>query len=336
MQRLLGTEAEVVGRGKMVIADGDAKSIVVERLQSRGLTYEHSSRRPAVFRHILGWCYVAGVEKPGDVFVEDVVGAPVVFRHQKVWARQLDIEGAIEDNEEIDAKLVNDGGRVWILGFNTEDDGTHILTRNGGQTELLGGLHVGDSTKGPRFITEDAQFSAAVVNGGTDRVRERRRGETRRGNIGHADLYTAFGPEAVQPIYVDNEDRDRVEIRGNWEAVTAAPGGFSEHNLLLAKPGSQGSVTFRASVEQAGRYEVSLRWIAQISSPIRYAESVPVEIVHARGMKALTANQRVGGGEWHPLGVFEYSPKSMAKVVVRAQGAQGTVQADAIRLVKSP
>jgi hypothetical protein len=88
----------------------------------------------------LGWSYQAVIDQPGDVFVEGVVGAPVVFRRQNVWARQLDIEGDIEDRPDIEAKLVNDGGTVWILGFKTEDNGTHILTRNGGRTELLGVL----------------------------------------------------------------------------------------------------------------------------------------------------------------------------------------------------
>lgn len=203
VQRLLGTEATIAGQGTIVIADGNPESVVVERLQSGRITYEHASRRTAVFRHLLGWRYGASIADPGDVFVEDVVGVPVVFRRQNVWARQLDIEGNIEGNTEgtiaagepIEAKLVNDGGRVWILGFKTEDDGTHILTRNGGQTELLGALHVGDSTTGPRFITENAQFSAAVTKGGGALVRETRGGETRNGHLGHADLYTAFAEE---------------------------------------------------------------------------------------------------------------------------------------------
>lgn len=336
VQRLLGTEAHIGGRGQIVIADGSPQAVVIERLQGGGVTYEHASRRTAIFRHLLGWTYKAVIDQPGDVYVEDVVGAPVVFRRQNVWARQLDIEGNIEDQPEIAAKLVNEGGRVWILGFKTEDDGAHILTCDGGQTELLGALHVGDSTKGPRYITEDASFSAAVSKGGNDLVWETRGGETRSGRIGLADLYTAFGPEAVDEIFCDNAYEKHVQIVGEWESVTSPPGGFVEHDFLQAKPGSDGHVTFQFPIKRGGRYEVALRWIDQISSPIRYSTKVPVEVIHANGTQKLSLNQQQKGGQWNVLGSFSFLANSEAKIVIRAQGAEGYVQADAVRLRRRP
>lgn len=158
VERLIGTEAHIAGRGKIRIADGRSKTVVIERLQGGGVTYEHASRRTVVFRHLLGWTYRAAIEHPGDVFVEDIVGAPVVFRRQNVWARQLDIEGDIEHRFNIEAKLVADGGQVWVLGFKTEDDGAHILTRDGGRTELLGALHVGGATQGPSLHYGERQL----------------------------------------------------------------------------------------------------------------------------------------------------------------------------------
>jgi len=336
VQRLIGTEAHIAGRGKIRIVDGRSKAVVIERLQGGGVTYEHASQRAAVFRHLLGWTYKAGIDKPGDVYVEDVVGAPVVFRNQNVWARQLDIEGDIEDRADVEAKLVNDGGSVWILGFKTEDDGAHILTRNGGRTELLGALHVGGATQGPRYITEDAFFSAAVTKGGPDLVRETRDGETRHGRLSNADLYTAFGPEAVDSQYVDNADEKLVEVDGQWESVTSAPGGFLEHDLLRSGPESKGRVVFTPKIRHAGRYEVALRWINQISSPIRYAESVPVEVVHAGGTAKLTINQRRGGGKWHRIGVFQFNLDEPVAIVLNAEGADGHVQADGVRLRRIP
>ncbi len=336
LQRMMGTEAHISGRGKIRIDDGCGDAIVIERLQGGGVTYVHATRRTVIFRHLLGWTYQAGIDQPGDVFVEDVVGAPVVFRRQNVWARQLDIEGDIEDRPGIEAKLVNDGGRVWILGFKTEDDGTHILTRRGGRTELLGALHVGGSTRGPRFITENACFSAAMAQGGTDLVRETRQARTLRGRIGNADLYTASGAEQAEEIYVDNADRDRVEVIGPWEPVTSAPGGFVEHDFLRAKPGSTGRVVFHPEVGRAGRYEVALRWINQISSPIRYAERVSVEVFHASGMKQVTINQRRHGGRWNRIGVFQFAPQGQTKIILHAEGAGGYVQADAVRLKPVP
>jgi hypothetical protein len=313
VERLIGTEAHIAGRGKIRIANGRSKTVVIERLQGGGVTYEHASRRTVVFRHLLGWTYRAAIEHPGDVFVEDVVGAPVVFRRQNVWARQLDIEGDIEHRSDIEAKLVNDGGR----------------------TELLGALHVGGATQGARFITENASFSAAVAKGGTDLVQEARDGETRGGRFGNADLYTAFRPEAIETIYVDNADADRVEVTGEWESVSSAPGGFIEHDLLRAKPQASGRVAFTLPVRQPGRYDAALRWINQISSPIRYARDVRVEVVHAEGTAQLSIDQQRGGGQWNRLGAYRFEPESEAKVIVSTEDASGHVQADAVRLTRT-
>ncbi len=332
VHRLLGTEAHLGGRGTVRIVGDGPEPVTIERLQGGGITYEHDGHRTAVFRHLLGWTYRAARPGVGDVFVEDVVGAPVVFKEQNVWARQLDIEGDIEDRPEVKAKLVNDGGDVWILGFKTEDDGTHIVTRNGGRTELLGALHVGAATRGPRYVTENASFSAALVNGGTDRVRETRGVETRNGHIGHADLYTAFDSLGDNIVYLDNTDEDRVRVVGQWEPVASPPGGFVGHDLLLARPDSGGHVGFTPEIPQAGRYAVDLRWINQISSPIQYGEQVPIEVIHASGHQTLVINQRRGGGKWNQIGTFHFAPADNAEIIVKTESAGGHVQADAIRL----
>jgi hypothetical protein len=336
VERLLGTEAHVAGRGTVRIGPGRPEVVAIERLQGGGITWEHASGRTVIFRHLLGWTYKSSVEQPGDVFIEDVVGAPVVFRRQRVWARQLDIEGDIEDRDGVEAKLVNDGGSVWILGFKTEDDGTHIITRNGGETELLGALHVGAATQLPQYITEEARFAAAITNGGPGRVRETRQGTTRTGRIGHADLYTAFGFDAVDVIYVDNADEEGVEIAGEWKAVTSAPGGFCEGNLLRGSRKRARFVAFTAKVPRPGPYEVAARWINDISDPIAYATNARIDVVHAEGVETVRVNQRRGGGQWNALGVFPIEPRQPVKVIVRTDGANGHVQADAIRVRPAP
>jgi hypothetical protein len=328
----LGTEAHLAGRGTVRIVGDHDDPIRIERLQGGGVTYEHAGNRTVVFRHLLGWTYRPARPGVGDVFVEDVVGAPVVFRQQNVWARQLDIEGDIEDRPDIEAKIVNDGGSLWILGFKTEDDGTHILTRSGGQTEVLGALHVGGGTAGPRFVTENADFTAALVNGGTDRVREIRGDETRDGRFGHADLYTASSSTDTDIIYIDNTDPSAVEIRGEWETVASPPGGFIGDNLLRAAADSGGQVAFIPRISQSGRYAVALRWIDQISSPIQYGRRVPVQVIHRDGRTMLSLDQRRSGGQWNPLGEFEFASGSEAKIIIGTEGAGGHVQADAVRV----
>jgi len=203
VRRMLGTEARIRGKGRFRIVDGDSKTVIIERLEGEG-RFEHASSRTLVLQHLLGFTYTSTVDKPGKLFLNDLVGRPFRIRPgQQVWARQLDIEGNIENDASIPARVVNDGGRLWMLGFKTEDEGTHIRTTSGGKTELLGALHVGAFGTQPRYVTVDASFSAAIVKGGRNTVVEVRQGETRRGEIGNADGYVgaiATGEEnAGQP-----------------------------------------------------------------------------------------------------------------------------------------
>lgn len=332
VQRVIGCEAIFEGEGSLIIAEDASTPLVIERLQGGGITYRHASRRTVVFRHLLGWTYESTVENPGDVFIEDVVGAPVVFRNQRVWARQLDIEGDIEARAGIEAKIVNDGGDLWLLGFKTEDDGAHVLTRHGGRTELLGALHVGASTEGPRFITEEASFSAAVAKGGSDRIQETRGGVTREGRLGNVDLYAAFVAKSVATIEMDNRDTSSIERVGRWDEVTPPPGGFIGADLLRAKPDSASRITFAPTIARRGRYQVALRWVNQISSPVRYSSATPVRVAHAGGTAVTRVDQRRHGGRWNVIGTYLFAPDEPAAITISTEGANGVVQADAVRL----
>jgi hypothetical protein len=70
----------------------------------------------------------------GTLFVENVAAEPwhILFP-QEVFARQINPEGNT-------TKIINKGGKLWILGLKTEGVGTNIETDEGGSTELLGGL----------------------------------------------------------------------------------------------------------------------------------------------------------------------------------------------------
>jgi len=104
--------------------------------------------------------------------------------------------------------------------------------------------------------------------------------------------------------------------------------GLSRLRIAADKPGC---VTFRPQIPETGRYRLAMRWVQQISSPIRYAKQGTVEVVTDRATESMTVNQSVGGGTWTPLGVFRFSPDA-AGVRVHSGDASGVVQADAIRL----
>ncbi|MBQ3553191.1 MAG: hypothetical protein IJA08_00690 [Clostridia bacterium] len=53
------------------------------------------------------------------------------FAGQEVYCRQLNPERSLHE-------VINDGGKLWVLGGKTEEEGTAFETRNGGSTEVLG------------------------------------------------------------------------------------------------------------------------------------------------------------------------------------------------------
>ncbi|MGA9390317.1 MAG: glycosyl hydrolase family 28-related protein [Candidatus Sulfotelmatobacter sp.] len=70
----------------------------------------------------------------GTLFVENVATEPwQILFPQNVFARQINPEGNT-------TKIINKGGKLWILGLKTEGIGTNIETEQGGSTEVLGGL----------------------------------------------------------------------------------------------------------------------------------------------------------------------------------------------------
>lgn len=163
VRRLIGCEA-TIEVGKMEgpvfkVVEGAAPVVVVERLAGGFLKtpfFDNASARTLVIRHC---CNVNGhFSGSGDLFIEDVCSNPYtnwVFKGQKVWARQFNVE-----NEG--THVINDGATLWILGYKTERGGTLIETRNGGATEVLGGFTY-TTTKGklaPMFTVTDSDFSA--------------------------------------------------------------------------------------------------------------------------------------------------------------------------------
>jgi hypothetical protein len=70
----------------------------------------------------------------GTLFVENVAAHPwqILFA-QSVFARQINPESNT-------TKIMNNGGKLWVLGLKTEGIGTNIETKQGGSTEVLGGL----------------------------------------------------------------------------------------------------------------------------------------------------------------------------------------------------
>ncbi len=166
LRRFIGTEATLEGDSgaTILLEDGNQPIVRLERLQMTGdIDIIHGASRTLVLSSLI----MAGRysnTRTGNLFIEDVSGGPFYFKNQKVWARQLNTETDTQETED-EAKIVNDGGELWILGLKTERPGTVVKTINQGITEVLGGFIY--STRGekidPAFINLDSSISLAGI-----------------------------------------------------------------------------------------------------------------------------------------------------------------------------
>lgn len=137
----------------------------------------------------------------GPVFLENVVGK-FRFANQSVWARQL-------NTEPEGTKLINEGGRLWILGLKTERGGTLVDTTSGGASEIIGGLCYtttpGGSAPMFRAVGSDLSVSIGEVAYGVQPfqilVQEVRGSRTRNLTRGQAPFRFSFMTGSALPLF---------------------------------------------------------------------------------------------------------------------------------------
>ena len=145
-----------------------------------------------------------------------------------------------------------------------------------------------------------------------------------------------YGNSSSDPdIVVDNADPSGVTVTGAWTTSTAASGYLGSDYLHDGDTGKgTKSVRFTPTIANAGNYDVYLRWTAGSNR----ATNVPVDVIGAAGTSTFTVNQRNNGGTWVRLnsGPLALSAGTGASVLVRTDGTDGFVVADAVRFVPSP
>ncbi len=106
----------------------------------------------------------------GKVYIEDcacTMGSyeyasvsPFEFHGQTVWARQINPERSF-------CQMLNDGSKVWIMGFKAEGPGIMFKTINGGSTEICGGnVHIGQGKPMPIIYNDNCNVSARFATSG--------------------------------------------------------------------------------------------------------------------------------------------------------------------------
>jgi hypothetical protein len=142
---------------RLVVGDG-AEPLVVEGF-GYGVTIDHRGDRPVVLRDGK-YGYTSPPDARGDLFFENVEVHGFTLRAgQRLWARQW-------NNEHAGAKIVNEGGDLWVFGMKTEGPST-VLHQLGGRSELLGLLlypaqpfPAGTAAQRPAYVVEGGEFSA--------------------------------------------------------------------------------------------------------------------------------------------------------------------------------
>jgi hypothetical protein len=158
VERIIGSGGWIDYLGKttpnFIVADGDAKQVVIEHFANINGGVEVNTERTVVFRS-LGVKSIK-FKKAKKVFIEDVTTDDLrLIPNMSLWARQLNIE-----NEG--THLTNDAATLWVLGYKTERGGTLLHTKNKGRSEIFGNYSY-TTTAGklaPMFITEDAEAFA--------------------------------------------------------------------------------------------------------------------------------------------------------------------------------
>ncbi|ARV62128.1 hypothetical protein BZZ01_28980 [Nostocales cyanobacterium HT-58-2] len=148
VQRIVGFSSVVNGDGrgkngggiKFVVKGNSSNPLTIEGF-NYGVKVEQNSARTVVLKD--GEYQYNSSPGAGDLFLENVAtGQLKIQSKQNVWARQY-------NNEYDGTKVINDGGNLWTLGIKTERKGSVIESKNGANTEVLGG-----------FILPTTDFSA--------------------------------------------------------------------------------------------------------------------------------------------------------------------------------
>lgn len=140
----------------------------------------------------------------------------------------------------------------------------------------------------------------------------------------------------AQTVVVDNSDTDSQQsdyfavVSGSWATSMGNSGVspfFGNDYLHDGNTGGGSEVEWNfGSADPAKLYAVSAQWAAH---PNR-ADTVQYEISHAGGTSAVSVNQQQQGGEFIALGDFV----GVTKVVLKNDGANGYVVADAVQLTE--
>lgn len=130
-------------------------------------------------------------------------------------------------------------------------------------------------------------------------------------------------------VIVDNPVPGSPALTGSWTSSTNTPGYYGADYLADGATGSGKSVRYQPTFPVAGVYEVSARWVTGTNR----ASNVPIDISYTGGVTTVTVNQQAHNGTWIPLGRFPFGAGQSGNTLIRNDGANSAVIADAFRFL---
>ncbi len=163
------------------------KPLQVDWLELRGkyVGFEIATPRTVYF-NCCSWSRYRNTPEAGKVFIDEGMGDSYFVKPAQVVVRQCDMENNPfgDGTGKLPRTYIeNHGASICVFGFKTEDPAVHVVTTDGGRTEVFGGFfrdHRGpesyswrgdpplegiDMSEGvPYFITRDASLSATYFH----------------------------------------------------------------------------------------------------------------------------------------------------------------------------
>lgn len=145
------------------------------------------------------------------------------------------------------------------------------------------------------------------------------------GPIGRAGI----APQNLEGVVVDDTAAKRT---GQWLKSSSVGRYVGEGYLHNNNARAPTSIRFETSLPSTGKYEVRLAYAAHNNR----ASKVAVVIEHAGGETTVMLDQRKppeGDALFHSLGIYEFSAKRPAAVMLSNEGTTGYVVADAVQWI---
>jgi RHS repeat-associated protein len=137
-------------------------------------------------------------------------------------------------------------------------------------------------------------------------------------------------PVGLHVVLVDNSDTQNVALTGTWQVASSGSFQGFDHRTAAAGTGAS-TFTWKLQVPQNGSYEVFVRYATGT------ATNAPYRVEHSGGSTTRPVDQTQQVGQWVSLGSFTFTEGDggAGRQVVLSNNANGTVVADAVKLVRA-